>query len=421
MSRSRTVLAAAAALVVVAASLAGCSDAGLPMPTPTPSPTYPVTGDGVLRIGTLFSQSGAGAYLGAGQVAGVEAAVREINEAGGVNGVPVELFHRNAGDTTTDTAETSYADLVAKGVDVVIGPSTSGLAQQLAQSVVAAGVPLVSPSATLPQLSTLDDAGLVFRTIADYSDQGTVIAAALAESGAKKVAYIYLDDENGAALLDTLTTAVEQEGLTLDYSGSFADSATSFSSIVTKAKAAKPDAVVLATPADAVEQTTALITALTTASLGGKKLWLTSLNLADYSQALPAGELEGANGVIEGAQPDEAFLARLRQADPGLGTVRYAAEAYDATMLVALAAIRAGDDGGPAIARLLPTVSAGGIPCTSFGACVDVLTTEPDIDYNGISGPVDLTADGDIQAGSWTIFAYTAGNVFAPVATVISG
>lgn len=417
MLRSRTVLATALTLVV-AASLAGCADNGLPMPTPTPSPTYAVTGDGVLRIGTLFATT---APYGASQVAGVEAAVREINEAGGINGVPVEVFHRNSGDTTTETAETAYAALVAKGVDVVIGPTSSALAERLVEPVIAAGVPLISPSATSPALTALDDAGLVFRTISSYADQGTVIAAELADAGAAKVAYVYLDDANGAALLDSLTAAVEEEGLALAYSGSFKSSATSFSSIISKIKKAKPDAVVLATPAEAVEQTTALITALTAASLGGEKLWLTSQNLANYSTTLPAAELEGANGVSEGAAPDEAFVARLKQADPGLGTTRYAAEAYDATILAALAAVRAGDDGGPAIARLLPTVAAKGIVCTSFGQCLDVLSTEPDFDYNGVSGPVNLTAAGDVTSASWTLYTYSADNVSTPVRTVISG
>ena len=413
---SRTALAAIG--LVAAVTLAGCSDAGVPMPTPTPSPTYAVTGDGVLRIGTLFATTG---HFGASQVAGVEAAVREINEAGGVNGVPVEVFHRNSGDATTETAEAAYADLVAKGADVVIGPTSSDLAERLVEPVIEAGVPLISPSATSPSLTALDDAGLVFRTVGDYAAQGPVLAEALAEAGATKVAYISLDDENGTALLESLTAAVEEEGLTLAYAGSVKAGATSFSSVISKAKAAKPSAVVLATPAEASDTTIALISALTTASLGGAKLWLTSQNLADYSQLLAAGVLDQANGVLEGAQPDEALAARLKQADPGLGTTRYAAEAYDATMLAALAAVQAGDDGGPAIARLLPTVSAKGIPCTSFGQCLDVLSTEPDIDYNGVSGPVGLTAEGDVTTASWTVYAYTAGNVFAPVRSVVSG
>lgn len=417
MLRSRTALAAALA-AAIAASLAGCADTGLPMPTPTPSPTYAVTGDGVLRIGTLFASASG---IGAGQVAGVETAVREINEAGGVNGVPVEVLHRNSGDVTTETAETAYADLVARGVDVVIGPSTSALAERLVDPVVAAGVPLISPAASDPELTALADEGLIFRTLSGYAGQGSALAAAMAESGAENIAYLYLDDPSGAALLDSLTAAADEQGMSLAYSASFTSTAKNYASIVSKLKKAKPDAVVLATPADAAEQTTALITALTTASLGGSALWLTSQNSGDYSQALPAGTLDSANGLSDGAQPDAAFRARLAQSDPGLGSMRYAQEAYDATILAALAAVRAGDDGGPAIARLLPVVSATGIPCTSFGACLDVLSTEPDFDYNGISGPVDLTADGDVTSGTWNITIYGPENTSTLVRSVIAG
>lgn len=419
MSRSR--LLATGLGLVIAASVVGCSDLGLPMPTPTPSPTYAVTGDGVLRIGTLFPTSGTYAYLGAGQVAGVETAVREINEAGGVNGVPVEVFHRNSGDATTETAEASYADLVAKGVDVVIGPSSSVLAERLVDPVIAAGVPLISPAATLPALTALDDTGLVFRTIGTYAAQGTVITDALVEAKAAKVAYVYVDDASGQALLESITAGAEEGGLTLATSETFKATATDFSSIVAAVKKANPDAVVVSSSADAVDATKALITALTTAKFGGARLWLTSQNLADYSQALPAGVLDKVNGVLEGAQPDDAFIARLKQADPSVGAYRYAEEAYDATIMAALAATVSGDDGGPAIARLLPVISKDGIKCTSFGECIDVLRTEPDIDYDGISGPVNLTAEGDVSSASWGIYVYGAGNTATLVRTVIAG
>src|SRR5690606_20348574 len=161
------------------------------------------------------------------------------------------------------------ADLVARGVDVVIGPSSSDLAERLVGPVVAAGVPLISPAATLASLTALDDSGLVFRTVGDYAAQGPVLAAAMKEAKVATGAYIYLDDANGAALLESLTAAVDEEGLALAYSGAFTATATSFSSIISKVKKAKPDAVVLATPAAAVAQTTALITALDAASLGG--------------------------------------------------------------------------------------------------------------------------------------------------------
>ena len=419
MPRFRSAIAPALALVV-AASIAGCTGE-TPMPTPTPSPTYEVTGDGILRVGSLFPTSGTFSYIGAGQVAGVETAIREINEAGGVGGVPVEVFHRNSGDATTQTAEASYADLLTKGADVVIGPSSSVLTQRLLDPVIAATVPLISPAATLPLVSGLDDSGLVFRTIGSYEDQGAVLAEAMAAAGVDDVAYVYLKNDLGASLLESLTAAVADAGLTLAFEGSFAAKTTDFASLVAKVVKARPDAVVIATPSDAQAETAALVTALSAAKLGGAKLWFTSQNLADYSQTFPAGLLDKANGLLEGAQPDAAFIARLKQADPGLSTFRYAEEAYDATIMAALAATIARDDGGAAIARLLPTVSTGGIKCTSFGECLDVLRTETDIDYDGISGPVNFTAAGDVTSASWGVYTYSAANTYTLVRTVVSG
>ena len=419
MPRLRSASAPVIALAV-AATVAACTGQ-TPMPTPTPSPTYDVTGDGVLRIGSLFPTSGTFAYIGAGQVAGVETAVREINEAGGVGGVPVEVFHRNSGDATTQTAEAAYAELLTKGVDVVIGPSSSVLAQRLLEPVVAASVPLISPAATLPSVTGLDDSGFVFRTIGAYGDQGAALADAMAEAGVSDVAYVYLDDDLGASLLEGLTAGAAESGLTLAFEGSFAAKATDFTALIKKVVAARPDAVVIATPSDATAETKALVTALAAAKLGGEKLWFTSQNLADYSQTFPAGLLDKANGVLEGAQPDATFIARLKQADPGLSTFRYAEEAYDATIMAALAATIARDDGGAAIARLLPTVSTGGIKCTSFGECLDVLRTETNIDYDGISGPVNFTKSGDVASASWGIYAYSAANTYTLVRTVVAG
>jgi len=128
MSRARSVLSLALA-GCLALALASCGSTA--MPTPTPTPTVTPSGDGVLRIGTLIPTSGAFAFLGPAQVAGVEVAVREINEAGGVGGVPVEVFHRDSGEAGNQIAEASFADLVAKGVDVVIGPTSSAIAQRL--------------------------------------------------------------------------------------------------------------------------------------------------------------------------------------------------------------------------------------------------------------------------------------------------
>jgi branched-chain amino acid transport system substrate-binding protein len=405
----------AAALLAVAVTATACTTAPMPVPTPSSASPTPV-GDGVLRIGTLFPSSGSVAFIGAAQVAGVNAAIREINAAGGVGGKPVEVINRDSGDASTQKAEESFADLVAKGVDVVIGPSSSVLAERLLGPAADAGVPLISPAATYPQLTTDDATNSFSRTIPSYAHQGVVLGELLPSKKATEVALVYTNDELGTSVLDTLTASLaEHDGeLVVDVPVRAGANATS---LAAKVKKAAPDAVVLATP-DNGDQTKALIGALSAAGYGGAKLWLTSQNLADYSQALPAGLLNGANGILEGALPDAAFTAKLKQEDPGLADPRYGAEAYDATILAALAAELAGDDGGPSVAAQLRSASRGGIKCTSFGECLDVLSTQTDIDYDGITGTVNLDKAGDPETASYGVFTYTAENKYTRSSTV---
>lgn len=412
-ARAAIVTALAASLTV----LAGC--AGVPTPTPTPTPTATPTGDGELRIGTLFPSSGGVAFIGPAQVAGVRAAAREINAAGGVNGTPVVVVSRDSGDATTQKVEESFAGLVGEGVDVVIGPSSSVLSQRLLTPAAEADIPLISPAATYPQLTALDEAGMFFRTIASYPHQAIVLADLFADTDVASVAVVYRDDDLGTSLSTALAAVLNSADIDLESVEVAADaSAEALAAAVATVKEAAPDAVVLATP-DNGDQTKALITQISAAGLGGAKLWLTSQNLADYSQALPAGLLAGVRGLIEGAEADSAFQAKIKQEDPGVIDFRYAAEAYDATVLAALAAEIAGDDGGASIAATLAAASVGGIKCTSYGECLDVLRTQPDVDYDGLSGSVNLDGKGDPKRGTYLVVAYNGENKYARTAIVV--
>jgi ABC-type branched-subunit amino acid transport system substrate-binding protein len=379
------------------------------------------TGNGVLTIGTLFPTTGELSFLGPAQTAGVDAAVQEINAAGGYNGKPVVVVHENSGDAGTSTPAAGLTALIAAKADVVIGPSSSDLAQSLLAQAAAAHVALISPAATFPISSTPATAPYFFRTIPAYATQGYALAQSIPKKSLSRVALIYADDTVGASLAQVLPNALRQQHGTVVSSVSVAASATSYSDIIANVVASKPDAVVLATEGGATSQTLALIKALTAAKLGGSDLWLTSQNLADYSQALPAGELTGVNGVLEGATPSAAFVAQLAKVHPGLSSTLYAAESYDATILAALAATSAKDDGGAAIARTLRATSEGGITCSSWAECMTVLKTDSNIDYGGVSGPVDLAANGDLSSAYYGIYAYSAHNTYSRVSTVLVG
>ncbi|MEX2509918.1 MAG: hypothetical protein WD405_08090 [Homoserinimonas sp.] len=66
-------------------------------------------------------------------------------------------------------------------------------------------------------------------------------------------------------------------------------------------------------------------------------------------------------------------------------------------------------------------VSAGGIKCLSLSECRTVLTTRDDIDFDGISGPVNLTPEGDPGRAHLAVYGYNAQNKFARVDGVVLG
>ena len=70
MLRSRALAAVVAGALSL--GLVGCTPEPMPVPTPTPSETAAPTGDGVLRIGTLFPTTGSTAFIAKAQDAGVE-------------------------------------------------------------------------------------------------------------------------------------------------------------------------------------------------------------------------------------------------------------------------------------------------------------------------------------------------------------
>jgi branched-chain amino acid transport system substrate-binding protein len=135
MTSSNRAPAFAMGAVVLALGLAltGCvadvPHPTMPAATRTEPPTLP-SGDGVLRIGTLFPMTGDQAASGAAQVAGTELAARDIG-AGGVLGQPIELVHRNS----ADDAVVALADLISRGVDVVLWDAMTAVPAEVTASV----------------------------------------------------------------------------------------------------------------------------------------------------------------------------------------------------------------------------------------------------------------------------------------------
>lgn len=97
-------------IVAAVIALSGCSGTVAPLPTPTPVATR--LGDKTLNIVDLLETSGTLAAFAPAQEAGTELAAREVNDAGGVRGNEVLIWHRTDAlpATLTETADSVKAD-----------------------------------------------------------------------------------------------------------------------------------------------------------------------------------------------------------------------------------------------------------------------------------------------------------------------
>ena len=80
--------------------------------------------------------------------------------------------------------------------------------------------------------------------------------------------------------------------------------------------------------------------------------------------------------------------------------------------MTALAAEAAKNDAGEAIASELVNISRDGEKCTTFADCVKLIKDGTDIDYDGVSGPVDLNDTGSPSKATIGIFEYKNDNTF---------
>ncbi len=389
----------------------------MPTPTPTATETLGPTGDGVLRIGALVSMSGDIASTGPGMIAAIEVAVRDVNAAGGVLGAPVETVYRDAGLVTEDRLESGFADLVERGVDLVIGPASAELMQRMLPLAAEADIAVIASAAPSPTARSAAPAGSLLRTVPAVDRDVVAIMQSLVDEGAETVALVAGSDAQGQAVVDAARAAVAGTATTIT-AVERADAATSFSRLSFSLASSETDAVVVATTALSSPQVAELIVALQQRGVPGQTVWFTSAAVADYSSALAGGALEGATGVRAGAASDELLLERLLQSDPRLVTDRFAAETYDAVIIAALAATLAGDDGGPSIARQFATALNGEVMCTSFGQCLDVLDNERTINYDGWSGALGIDDAGDIVTAELSLFRYDPENRPEPAGTV---
>lgn len=410
-ARSWRILAAISAGALVLTACGGGDEAETATPAASSGGGSAAEGDGTLTIGSLLPQTGNLAFLGPPEYAGVELAIKEINEGGGVLGKDVEYIEGDSGDTQQDVANPTVDRLLAADVDVIIGAASSGVSFTVIDKITSAGVVHYSPANTSPDFTDYADKGLYFRTAPSDVLQGRILGETILADGCTEVGMLALQDPYGEGLAENVGLAVTGGGgsLTPEDPIFYDPAASNFDAQVNELKAANPGCVVLI----GFEESAKVIGSMVSAGIGPQEvpLYLVDGNLGNaLGKDLPPGLLEGTRGSLPGAEATPDFRERLLGVDPALIDFNYAAESYDTVITSALAAIAAESDSGEAIAGTLADVTREGEKCTTFADCIMLLEAGDDIDYDGISGPIEMSDAGDPTSAIVGIYTFGPDN-----------
>lgn len=374
--------------------------------------------DEALVIGTLLPQTGSLAFLGPPEIAGVDLAVKEINEAGGVLGQPVVVHHADSSDAdNAQVSQQSVTQLKSKGVQAIVGAASSAVTRLVVDDITNSQIIQISPANTATDLSGKHD--FYFRTAPSDLLQGAALGNLILSDGHQNVGVLVFNEDYGTSLRDVLKRTIEEAGGTITYGNpgeEFDPTLSSFADPATAVLATNPDAIAII----AFDQTKTIVPELVSRGFDGSKLYFVDGSLADYSQDFEPGTLAGAKGTLPGAFANDAFKERLFTVDDDLKEFAYAAESYDAVMLVALAAVKAKSVKAVDFQKEMAAVSGanGGTKCTGFKECAELLAKGEEIDYEAISGAGPFNENNDPSSALIGIYQFGEDNTYSPLQTI---
>lgn len=412
-SRSKNLRSALAGLAIVGVGslvLSGCT------PTESETPSGP-TEDLTLEIGTLLPQTGALAFLGPPEEAGVALAAKEINDAD--MGITVDVTYGDSGDADNKAYATTVPNLLAQGVDVVFGAASSGVSKLVIDQIVGADTIEFSPANTSPDFTTWDDHNLYWRTAPSDLLQGEVLGNLIATDGASTLGMITLNDAYGTGLEAVTKKVFEGAGGKVVASEFFNAGDTTFDAQIQAVTAQDPDAIALIT----FDEIFTIAPALKATGFDMSKVYLVDGNLKQFGDKMPPGTLTGAKGTTPGPKRTDEFEQRLQdvyaeQWGGELEDYSYAAESYDGVILLALAALEAGSTDAVDIATKLQEVSGGsgdGEKATDFASAAQIILDGGTVDYDGASGPITFNDAGDPTEATIGIYQYGEDNNFTRI------
>ncbi len=355
-----------------------------------------------VKVGILGDLTGPIESLAPPIVAGAQLAFDGVKAQGGIlGGGQITVV---TGDSACDPSVAGpAADKLVNTdqVTAIVGAFCTGATIGAATTAgIPGGVLQISPSASAPVLTTLDDKDLVFRTTPSDAFQGVQLGKLLLAKGIKDVALTYVNNDYGKGLADVFTQTFTAGGGTVSANVAHEDGKADYRAELGQlSSAGSQNLVILAYAAGSGK--TILQQAIEggefTTYVGGDGMVDDKLVEGLSADAVNGKIIATRAGAYAGASADAyKALATAAGQDPN---ATYAPQAYDAAFLVALAIEKNGSakrEGLSAALRDVASPPGEKILPGEWQKAAELIKAGTDIDYEGAGGPLDFDAAGDV-------------------------
>lgn len=353
------------------------------------------------KIGILYDVTGPIASFIPPMMDSVTLVTDEVNAGGGLLGGKMVTV---VGDTTgaTQGAVDAATKLVnIENVPVISGALMSGTTLAAANAVtIPGGVTLISPTATSPDFTSLNDNDYVFRIVPSDAYQGVVLAKLVLDQGIKTVALTYANNDYATPLATGFAGAYKAGGGTITAEVKHEEKQQSYMAELGTLAKDKPEALVLIAYAGDSGTTfvkEALENDLFTRFVGTDGLRDNKLieqigadNLKDSFFTSPSAPESDAAKAF-----DALYTAKFQTTKDKI----FIGQTYDSVMLAALAVEKAGSTDRAKVRDALREIaSAPGekVLPGEWAKAKELIAAGKDIDYSGATGEMEFDTNGDI-------------------------
>ena len=353
------------------------------------------------KIGVLLGYTGPIESLTPDMAGSAEMAIKEASESGALLGGATLEPVRGDSTCVDAAAGTATAErlITSDKVVAIMGADCSGVTTAIANNAaIPNGVVMVSPSATSPALSTIDDKGLFFRTAPSDARQGELLADILMKRGMKSVAVTYTNNDYGKGLADSFSTIFEALGGKIEITAAHEDGKADYSAEVAALAASGAEHLAVFGYVDQ----------------GGKGIVQASIDTDAFSSFIFGDGMIGDSivesigsdlngsvvGTVSGSDSADAVnFNDMAKAAGVTGDGPYRGESYDAASLIILAMQAGGSADRASIqANIMNVANAPGeeIGPGELGKALQILADGGEVNYQGATS-IELNEVGETK------------------------